>query len=71
MSRIRDSPILTEEEAIHYLRLDVGKTKHPSQTLRYYREKGLLRAARIGRCNRYPIWELDAFVRRLIERKDE
>jgi hypothetical protein len=65
------SPILTEAEAIHYLRLDVEGPKNPRGTLKYYRDHKLLRAARIGRKLRYPIAELDALVARLIGRSTE
>ena len=40
--------LLTEEQAIRFLRLDETGTKNPSNTLRYYRERGVLRATRIG-----------------------
>jgi hypothetical protein len=51
--------ILTEDEAIRYLRLDENGPKNPKGTLRYYRYKGLLRGVRIGRNLRYPKKELD------------
>ena len=35
--------LLTEEEAIKYLRLDVNGPKNPKSTLKYYRDKGFLR----------------------------
>ena len=40
--------LLTEEQAIRFLRIDQTSTKNPSNTLRYYREKGRLKATRIG-----------------------
>ena len=63
------SPVFTEAEAIHYLRLDLadGPTD-PSGTLKYYRAKGLLRGARVGRQMRYPVWELEQFLRRLADK---
>ena len=39
--------VLTAQEAVRYLRLDVGGTKHPADTLRYYRESGLLTGVRV------------------------
>ena len=36
--------LLTEQEAIRFLRLDVDGPKDPSATLKYYRDEGLLRA---------------------------
>lgn len=40
--------LLTEEQAIRFLRLDQTNTQSPSNTLRYYREKGRLKGTRIG-----------------------
>ena len=59
---------MTEEEAIKYLRLDINGPRKPSNTLKYYRDKGLLRAVRIGRNLRYPRTELDAMVEKLLTR---
>jgi len=56
--------LLTTEEAIRYLRLDVGGTQRPDLTLRRYRELGLLRATRIGRRILYRRVELEAFLAR-------
>jgi len=63
--------LLTQEETIRYLRLDINGPQNPSATLKYYREKGLLRAVRIGRQLRYPRTELDNFVGRLLEKRGE
>lgn len=41
--------VLTEEEAINFLRIDTIGVKNPSTTLRYYREEGLLEATRISK----------------------
>lgn len=60
--------VMTEEEAIKYLRLDINGPRKPSNTLKYYRDKGLLRAVRIGRNLRYPRTELDAMVEKLLTR---
>lgn len=62
--------VMTEEEAIKYLRLDIDGPKNPSNTLKYYRDRGLLRAVRIGRNLRYPRTELDAMVQNLLSRKE-
>jgi len=59
--------LLTEEEAIRYLRLDIDGPAKPSLTLRYYREKGLLRATRVGRRLRYRRVELDRLLECLTE----
>ena len=62
--------VMTEAEAIKYLRLDVDGPKNTSNTLKYYRDRGILNAVRIGRNLRYPRSELDAMVQRLSARKD-
>ena len=54
--------LLTEEDAIRYLRLDIDSSSDNAQTLRYYREKGILIAIRVGRANRYRRIDLDAFL---------
>ncbi|MHC4445891.1 MAG: helix-turn-helix domain-containing protein [Planctomycetota bacterium] len=54
--------LLTEEEAIRYLRLDTDGPAKPELTLRHYREKGSLRATRIGRKLRYRRVELDRLM---------
>jgi hypothetical protein len=62
--------LLTEDEAIRYLRLDIHGPKNPAGTLKYYRDQGMLHAVRIGRNMRYPRKELDAMVERLLSRKE-
>ena len=57
--------LLTEEEAVRYLRLDIDGPAKPTLTLRYYREKGLLRATRVGRKLRYRRVELDDLMAKL------
>ncbi len=54
--------LLTEDEAIRYLRLDTLGRKDPSKTLQYYRERGLLKATRISNVNLYTRVALDGFV---------
>lgn len=53
--------LLTKEEAIRYLRLDDGPTK-PEDTLRYYREKGLLHGTQVGKRLLYRRVELERFL---------
>ena len=60
--------LLTEEEAIRYLRLDINGPKNPGGTLKYYRDQGVLRAVRIGRKLRYPRTELDGMIQKLLHR---
>ena len=55
-----DARSVTEEEAIRYLRLDGDR--NPARTLKYYREKGVLRATHVGRHLLYLRAELDRFL---------
>lgn len=59
--------LLTEEEAIRFLRLDGISIEDPANTLRYYRKKGLLRATQVGKCIRYRRIELEKLLDRLTE----
>lgn len=61
------SPLLTAGEAAEWLRLTETGVKDPLASLRRYVDQGRLRAFRCGRCLRFPVWELEAFVRREIE----
>jgi len=54
--------VMTEEEAIKFLRLDDGGTKHPATTLEYYRSEDLLRGTRVGKRLRYLKSELLRFL---------
>lgn len=63
--------LLTEDEAIRYLRLDVNGPQNPAGTLKYYRDRGVLRAVRIGRNLRYPRKELDAMVEKLLGKRED
>ena len=62
--------VLTEQEAIHFLRLDVDGPKHPELTLQYYRREGLLKPVKLGKRLRYTKTELLNFLERL-EQKNE
>jgi len=59
--------LLTESEAIRFLRLDGIGVEDPANTLRYYRKKGLLRATQVGKCIRYRRIELERLLDRLTE----
>jgi len=61
--------LLTEAEAIRYLRLDTIGHKNPSNTLRYYREKHKLRATKVGKGLFYTRKELGRFIEQLTENK--
>lgn len=54
--------LMTEGEAIRFLRLDDGGTKHPETTLEYYRSEGLLKGTRVGKRLRYLRSELFNFL---------
>ena len=60
--RTRVTDLLTEEEAIRFLRLDIDGPKDPSQTLKFYRDKGQLYPTKVGRRNRYLRTELLRFL---------
>ncbi len=57
--------VMTEEETIRYLRLDLVDIKNPAETLAYYRKKGLLRGTQIGKCIRYRRVEVERFLEEL------
>lgn len=59
--------VMTEQEVIKLLRLDIDGPEDPEHTLGYYREKGLLRATRIGKRLRY--WRKE--ILRFLERQTE
>jgi hypothetical protein len=52
--------LLTEEEAIKFLRLDAES--NPDRTLKFYRDKGQLRGVKIGRNFLYPQKEVLQFI---------
>ena len=62
--------VLTEQEAIEFLRLNDGP-KHPEMTLQYYRSEGLLKGIKIGRKLRYTKTEMLRFLERLYGAKEE
>ena len=59
--------LLTEEEAIRFLRIESIGVEDPANTLRYYRRKGLLRATQVGKCIRYRRIELGRLLDKLTE----
>ena len=59
--------LLTEQEAIRYLRLDTVGVEHPADTLRRYRERGILRGTQISRRVFSRRIELERFLERLTE----
>jgi hypothetical protein len=63
--------LLTEEETVRFLRLDVNGPSDPQKTLRYYRERGLLKATRAGKRLHYQRKELLNFLDKLTERTEK
>lgn len=59
--------LLTESEAIRYLRLDTVNIANPGDTLTRYREMGLLRATQVSKRLFYRRIELDRFLERLTD----
>jgi hypothetical protein len=59
--------VLTEDEAVRYLRLDLVNVKDPVEILRSHRKQGLLRGTQVGRAVRYRRIELDRLLDRLTE----
>ena len=57
--------LLTEAEAIRYLRLDIDGPAKPENTLRYYREKKKLKGTRIGKKLFYTRKALDEFLEKM------
>lgn len=58
--------LLTEQEAIRYLRLDtIRGLKNPGETLARYRATGLLRGTQVSKSVFYRRIELDRFLERL------
>jgi hypothetical protein len=60
--------LLTEEEAIKFLRIDATGVRFPRDAFQRYRKSGQIVGKRIGRCVRYPVSEVMRFVRELPDR---
>lgn len=63
-----ESPLLSEQEAIVWLRLDQAGVSHPEASLKRLRDRGAIRTVRLGRRVFYPVQELQRFVDRELER---
>lgn len=59
--------LMTESEAIRYLRLDTVDISDPTSTLRRYRDMNLLRATQVSKRLFYRRLELDRFLERVTE----
>ena len=57
--------LLTEAEAIRYLRLDIDGPAKPENTLKYYREKKKLKGTQIGKRVLYTRKALDQFLEKM------
>lgn len=62
--------LLTEQEAIKFLRLDDGGTKKPATTLGYYRSEGILKPTQVGKKLRYLRSELLNFLEEQTKRRN-
>ncbi len=63
--------VMTPGEAVAFLRLDQTGIKDPLLSLRYYREKGLLKGVKIGLKLRYRLTDLVDFLDRLAEESEQ
>jgi len=63
--------LLTEAEAIRYLRLDTLELQNPSHTLRYYRNKHLLRATPLSNRLFYTRKALNEFLEKITKKNAE
>ena len=61
--------VMLEKELVKLLRLRELGIKNPTNTLRYYRERGKLKPTRIGNRNAYTLNDVCAFLERLRPRK--
>ena len=61
--------LMTEAEAIRFLRLDAEDGCDPAQTLARYRNAGQLVAIRVGRWNRYRRQDVEDFLAKKSEQK--
>jgi hypothetical protein len=59
--------LLTEAEAIRWLRLDQIKVEHPEESIRRYRAAGVLRGVQISKAVLYPLVELRRFIAAQVE----
>lgn len=57
--------VLLEDELIRFLRLPELNVRNPKNLLRYYRGRGLLKAARIGHRNVYTKAAALAFLQKI------
>jgi hypothetical protein len=64
--RVGDAPLepvpytMTEPELVRFLRLE--NAPHPSKTIRYYRERGILKAVQVGKNVRFLLPDVLEFL---------
>ena len=61
--------LLTDDEAVRYLRLDEDGSSDPKRTLKYYRDTARLIAIKVGKKNRYRRRDLENFLAQKSEEK--
>jgi hypothetical protein len=61
--------VMLEQDLIRFLRLKELGIRSPGNTLRYYRERGKLRATRIGNRNCYTIQSALDFLEEMTTKK--
>jgi len=59
--------LLTDDEAIRYLRLHEIEIKNPGETLQRYRKEGHLRGTQVSKRVYYLKSELDAFLKKMTD----
>lgn len=60
--------VMLEDELIKFLRLRELGIKNPANTLRYYRERGILKPTRIGNRNAYTRSSACEFLEKLTKK---
>jgi len=63
--------VMVEDELVKFLRLKDLGVKNPSNTLRYYRERGKLRPTKIGNFNVYTRTSVCEFLQDLTKKNGE
>lgn len=63
--------VLLEADLIHFLRLDELGIRNPANTLRYYREIGVLRPTKIGNRNVYTVQAAIEFLQKMTKKLEK
>jgi hypothetical protein len=59
--------LLTPNEAVRYMRLDLMDIKNPLETLQRYRKEGHLKGTQVSKCVFYQRKHIDAFLDKMTE----